>query len=191
MSGKASSGTGKIVLTVVLILIALAAVIIGYRAMHIKKVSAEADDVLKTMYEIVPELGDEDSVQSGDGKDPLPAVPINEIDIIGCLEAPSIDLMVPVTQKSEARAGFASYLDGSAVKGRLRLTGNRDDVFGSISKLKPGAKVAFTDMDGVRYSYRVLTQFHLKKWDKADYDIMLTYKVDDDTRFVVAANRIA
>lgn len=189
MSRKDSGGTGKIVLIVILVVIAAAALTAGYRAMHIKKVSAEADDVLRSMYEVVPGLGNENSVQSGDGKDPLPAVPINDIDIIGCLEVPSIDLTVPVTAKSEARAGFASYLDGSAVKGRLRLTGNRDDVFGRISKLKPGAKAAFTDMDGVRYSYRVLTQFHLKKWDRADYDLMLCYFTDDKTRFVVGLNR--
>ena len=74
---------------------------------------------------------------------------------------------------------------GSPAKGKFRIKGGRDDVFRKIEKAAPGDSVAFTDIDGVRYSYRVSTQFHLKDWDKADYDLMLCYESDEDTDFVL------
>ena len=188
MSGRSGRLTVKIIL-VLFIAAAMIAGLIGYRMMHMKKVSDEAEMVLQAMYQIVPDLGRETDVQSGDGQDPLPAMTINNIDIVGCLEVPSIDLTAPVTAKSEARAGFVYYVSGSAVKGGLMLSGSKGDVFSRIASLKPGSKAAFTDMDGVRYTYRVLTQFHLKKWDKADYDLMLYYNTDSKTRFVVGLNR--
>ena len=52
-----------------------------------------------------------------------------------------------------------------------------------------GDKVAFTDIDGVRYNYIVTTQFHLKDWDEADQDLMLCYKTDDNTQFVLGCKR--
>lgn len=175
---------------IILILAAVAAAaVLGYRTFRISRAHADADKVIERMKTIIPGLGIEDDASSGNGRDPLSVMTIENIDVVGCLEVPSIDLMVPVTARGKTRAGFASYLDGSAVKGRLRITGDRNDVFRKISGLKPGAAAAFTDMDGVRYKYSVLTQFHLKKWDKADYDLMLCYETDKKTRFVVGLNR--
>lgn len=185
---KKRSGTFKLVI-VIMIAAAIAAAIIGYRLMHQKQASGDADKVIETMKTLIPGLGVETDEAFGDGRDPLSVMTINGVDVVGCLEVPSIDIMSPVAAKGVKEAGFVSYLSGSPVKGRFRLSGNRNDIFRKLSKLKPGSKVFFTDIDGVRYRYSVLTQFHIKKWDKADYDIMLTYKTDDDTRFVVACNR--
>ena len=179
----------KKIVIVLIVIITVIAAIFWSRAVKIEKAGDEADRVLESMYELVPGLSDDSYADSGEGKDPLPAVTINGIDIIGCLKVPSLDLIVPVTAKSEARTGFAAYLDGSAVKGKLRLTGERDDVFRKIQRLRPGDKASFTDMDGVRYTYSVLTQFHLKNWDEADYDLMLCYESDDKTMFVVGLIR--
>ena len=35
------------------------------------------------------------------------------------------------------------------------------------------------------YPMEALTQFHLKEWDEADNDLMLCYKTDDNTEFVL------
>ena len=187
---KHRSGTFKIVIIVIVIAAAIAAAVTGYMLMHRKQASGDAEKVLETMRSLIPGLGVDTEEGSGDGRDPLSVMTVDSIDIVGCLEIPSIDLMAPVTAKTVNKPGFARFLSGSAVKGRLRLSGSRNDVFSNLAKVRPGSKVIFTDVDGVRYIYSVLTQFHLKKWDKAEYDLMLTYKVDDDTRFVVGCTRI-
>jgi sortase (surface protein transpeptidase) len=184
------NNTFKIVVLVILIIAAAAGGFMGYRYMHKKNASGEADNVLATLKQVIPMLGKETDVSMGDGRDPLPIFEVNGIDIVGCLEIPSIDLMVPVTSKGDSKAGFAAVLSRSPVKGRFGLTGSKKDVFSRLASVKPGDNVAFTDMDGVRYTYSVTTQFHLKKWDKADNDLMLSYKVDDDTRFVVGCKRL-
>lgn len=181
----------KKIIVLIMIAAALAAAIIGYRYMHQQKDQSLADEVLETMQIMIPGLGTETDAHTGDGKDPLPVIIINNIDIVGCLEIPSIDIMAPVKSKGESIDGFVTYTSGSAVKGKLFLYGRKNDVFKKLAALKPGEKVSFTDVNGIRYNYRVLTQFHLKKWDKAkaEYDMMLYYKTDDDTRFVVGLER--
>ena len=67
--------------------------------------------------------------------------------------------------------------------------GGSGDVFSRLSKGKPGERVIFTDMDGVRYEYTITTQFHLKDWAKADNDLMLCYKTDSDTKFVLGCTK--
>lgn len=170
---------------VLVLLIAAVLAFGGYRLLTIQRASSEAEKVLESMYKLIPGLGVETEASTGRGRDPLAALSINEIDIVGCIEAPSIDLMAPVTAAGYEEEGFATYVSGSPVKGHLRLIGGRDDVFRKISKAKPGDTVAFTDIDGVRYRYRVTTQFHLKKWDEADHDLMLCYRTDDQTQFVL------
>ena len=93
--------------------------------------------------------------------------------------------MVPVTVKDQGGDGFASVVSGSPVKGKFMLEGDRDTTFVKLAKAQPGAKVVFTDIDGVRYNYTVTTQFHLKDWDEAENDLMVTYRSDDQTRFVL------
>lgn len=180
------------IIVLIVIAAALAAAIMGYRYLIQKPDHSSADDVLETMLYMIPGLGTETDVHTGDGKDPLPVLIINNIDIVGCLEIPSIDLMAPVKSKGKSIDGFVTYKSGSAVKGKLFLYGRKNDVFKKLATLKPGTKVAFTDVNGVRYGYKVLTQFHLKKWDKAkaEYDLMLYYKTDDDTLFVVGLERV-
>ena len=149
----------------------------------------KAEKAVEAMKVLIPGLGFDTENASGDGRDPLPVMNVESIDVVGCLEIPDIDVMAPVAAKGVKEKGFVNYRSGSPVRGRFRLSAGRNGVFAKISKLKPGSVLTFTDADGVRYKYSVITQFHLKKWDKADYDLMLTYKVDDDTRFVVGCKR--
>ena len=63
-------------------------------------------------------------------------------------------------------------------------------MFRRIAGLSPGDRVTFTDVDGVRYGYEVMTQYHLKKWDEGDNDLLVCYESDDDTYFVVGCSAI-
>lgn len=173
---------------IILLIVVTAAAYSGYRYFQLKSATAHADAVLDTLRTVIPGLGEDSGMSTGQGRDPLPSLIVDEKDIVGCIEIPSIDLMAPVTAQGQEEEGFATIVSGSPVKGKLRLTGNRHDVFRKISRAKPGDKVAFTDIDGVRYNYTVTTQFHLKDWDEADNDLMLCYESDEQTDFVLGCS---
>ena len=182
---KGNAGIKSILKISIVLLIIAALGYSGYTYFHIQQSGKHAAEVLSKMENIIPNLGVDTGMSKGLGRDPLPVISIDQIDIAGCIEVPSINLMAPVTAEGYEEEGFATIAGGSPVKGNFKLTGGRDDVFRKLSKAKPGDTVAFTDVDGVRYNYRVLTQFHLKEWDEADNDLMLCYKTDDNTEFVL------
>ncbi len=178
-------GNKPVRLTVMLLIIAALA-FGGYRIYQVRQASQQANEVLKVMYDMIPGLGTDTGVSTGRGRDPLPALSISGIDIVGCIEIPALDLMAPVTAHDYETDGFITMVSGSPVKGKFRLTGRREDVFSKLSDANPGDKVIFTDIDGVRYTYDVVTQFHLKDWDEATNDLMLCYDTtDSQTQFVL------
>ena len=181
----------RIILLLVVVLLVASAAIGGYAVYERQQAGGQAKATLDVMREVIPNFGVDTGAATGMGRDPLAALSIDEIDIIGALEIPSINLLAPVTAKGYEEEYFATWMDGSPVKGHFRIIGGRDDVFRKLSKVKPGAVVTFTDIDGIRYSYQVTTQFHLKNWDEADHDLMLCYETDSKTRFVVGCAMMA
>ena len=181
---KQKRSSNRIKIAACLILITLAA-FAGWKIYGDMSGSSKAGRVMKTLYEIVPGLGTDNGSQRGAGRETLSAVSIEGLDIVGVIEIPALDIMVPVTGKGCDEEFFVSWLDGSPVKGQLRLAGGRNDIFRNLAKLQPGDNVSFTDIEGVRYDYRVMTQFHIKKWDEADNALQLCYETDSDTYFVV------
>ena len=157
----------------------------GYLIRHQNAQKKQAQDVLETMKTLIPGLGEEMEGSGTMGRDPLVSISISENDIVGYLELPALDLKAPVLAKGSKKAFFATWKSGSPVKGKFRLTGGHRDIFQNLAKAKPGDKVIFTDVDGVRYVYDVTTQYHLKDWAKADNDLLLCYTVDKDTDFVL------
>ena len=151
----------------------------------------KAQETIETLKTMIPGLGVDSDVVTGLGRDPLAYLSIDGIDIVGVLEIPSLDIMAPVTgQAVDDEEYFAKWLDGSPVKGHFRISGGRDDLFRRLASLKPGDRVVFTDIDGVRYGYEVLTQYHLKRWDEGDNELLLCYETDEDTYFVVGCSMI-
>ena len=184
MSSRA--GRKKRISVIVILAIVAAIAAGGYLAMHMQQSNQKSREVMKTLEELIPELTQEDAgISSGIGRDPLAALSIEGIDIVGCLQIPALNLSVPVTGKDLEQPFFATWVSGSPVQGAFRITGGRDDTFHSLSKAKPGDTVTFTDIDGVRYAYEVTTQYHLKDWAEADNDLLLCYPTDDKTDFVV------
>ena len=141
--------------------------------------------VMAKLEEIIPNLGVDTDESTGAGRDPLAAGSVDGIDIVGVLEIPALNINAPVTGQSDHEEFFASWLSGSPVQGHFQVLGGKDDLFRKLSKLKPGDRVYFTDIDGVRYRYEVTTQYHLKKWDVGENDMQLCYETDNDTYFVV------
>ncbi len=184
------------VIIAALLLGAVSAAAFWYGSLRIRAAESEAEAVLSRMEEAVPELIESPSAAEGAGKggaeggDPLAVMSISGVDVVGCIEVPALGLRVPVTAKGIKKEGFARYVSGSPVRGRLRIFGGRRDAFGEIDKVRPGERAVFTDMEGARYTYGAVTQFHLKKWDRQTYDLMLCYRTDGDTSFVAAFRRI-
>ena len=177
---------GKSILRITIVLLIIAALCLGgWKYMQAKEAGGRAEQVLRTMYDLIPGLGVDSGTSTGRGRDPLVALSIQDIDIVGCLEIPALDIMVPVTAKGYEQAGFVSVVSGSPVKGNFRLIGSREDALKDLAEADPGDNVIFTDTDGVRYAYRVVTQFHLKSWDEADNDLMICYETDSQTQFVL------
>lgn len=175
----------RVVKLIAVLLLIAAAGYCGYKYYQARTGAEHADAILETMKTVIPDLGVDTGSSTGRGRDPLPELVIDDKPVVGCLEVPAIDVMVPVTAPEYEEAGFAAAIGGSPVKGAFQLEGSQEDIFSELSKLKPGDTAAFTDIDGVRYNYRVTTQFHLKDWDEADQDLMLCFRTDNDTMFVV------
>lgn len=175
----------KLIRRIVALLAAAAVCMVGWWLYNGQQGSVKADTIMKTLSEIVPGLGDDNAVSTGVGRDPLAAISIEGIDIVGVLEIPALNINAPVTSKDYSEEYFASWLDGSPVQGHFKVVAGRDDLFRKLPKLKPGDRVSFTDVDGVRYEYTVTTQYHLKKWDMGENEMQLCYETDSDTYFVV------
>ena len=178
----------KIIKTVICLVLIASAAFAGWKYYSGKQGSERSRSVMNTLNDIIPGLGEDTGVQNGVGQDPPAAVSIEGIDIIGVIEIPALDISAPVTGKDYREEYFASWLDGTPVQMNFKVTGGKDDIFRKISRLQPGDKVIYTDIDGVRYTYAVTTQYHLKKWDEGDNDLMLCYESDSDTYFVVGCN---
>lgn len=173
------------IIWILVLLLAAAGAGGGYYFYQNHHTGQQADQVLDAMYDLVPHLGDETGASTGPGRDPLAAMSIDGMDIVGCLSIPALEITAPVAAKGVEAMNFATWYDGSPVTGLFRITGGREDLFLNLASLKPGDRVTFTDMDGVQYRYMVTTQYHLKNWDEGDNDLMLSYETDDKTHFVV------
>ena len=172
-----------------ILIIALAAAVVliwaGCRFYMEKQADSRSREVLDKMETLIPGMTGDEDFTSEAGRDPLAALSIDGIDIVGCLEIPSLSLKTPVTGKNTDERGFITWISGSPVKGKFRLSGSSRDVFRDLTDAKPGAEVLFTDVDGIKYRYKVTTQYHLKNWDKADNDLLLCYESDKNTDFVL------
>lgn len=187
---KKRSGKKRIIILVIVVLLLAALAFGGYQFFMGKKVSnTQSAQVMKELERLIPNLGDSSEGFKGLGREPLAALSIDGIDIVGVLEIPSLDLEAPVTAKDNDIEFFTTWVSGSPVKGTFRIKGGRDDVFLKLAKAKPGDMVAFTDVDGVRYEYTVTTQYHLKDWAEADNDLLLCYHVDEQTDFVLGCTK--
>ena len=183
---KRRTGTSRIIIIAATIAIIGLIAYVGYDYCSGSRGDHKAQRTIETLEGIIPGLGVDTDVATGTGRDPLASVSIDGVDIVGVLEVPSLDIMAPVMSSAQDdEEYFAKWIDGSPAKGHFMIQGGRDDVFRKIPDLRPGDRVIFTDVDGIRYSYEVKTQYHLKKWDEGDNEMLLCYKSDDDTYFVV------
>lgn len=171
--------------TIAVILIAVGLLRGGYLIREQKKGKKEAQEVIEVMKTLIPGLGTENESSGSLGRDPLAVLSVNDTDVVGCLEIPTLDVTAPVLNKKNKKSYCITWVSGSPVKGEFRLSGGRHDIYRNLAAANPGDKVFFTDIDGTCYVYEVTTQYHLKDWAKADNDLLLCYPVDENTDFVL------
>ena len=176
--------TKKRILTTVIIIIAAIAAFAVFSIVSQKQSSTEANKVLEAMEKMIPYLDSEQHL-TGMGREDLAVISVNDVDVVGVIEIPSLDLRAPVASTGVTREYFATLVEGSPTRGYMRITGDKNDVFSNLADGKPGERVTFIDVDGIGYDYTITTQVHLKNWDEADYDLLLTYRTDKDTEFVL------
>ena len=200
-TNRKSNGISGIIKILAVIILTASLAILGYRLHSSNTSDAKAERVMTQLENIVPGIGQDTGISTGLGREPLAAVSIEGTDIVGVLEVPSLDIFAPVKSSGTAftedndRASdydieqwFATYIGGSPVRGHFMIAAGRLDLFSSLASLSPGDRVSFTDIDGTRYNYQVTTQYHLKKWDTGENELMLCYETDSDTYFVVGCN---
>ncbi|MDY3238660.1 MAG: sortase [Anaerovoracaceae bacterium] len=91
----------------------------------------------------------------------MPVETIDGLDYIGTLEIPSLDLELPVLSEwnyPNLRVAPCRYV-GSAYQGNLIIAAhNYPSHFGNLKHLQEGEIVRFTDVDGNRFTYKVVVR---------------------------------
>ena len=189
---KKRNGNRIPVLMIIGILLLLAAVgTYGYKFVTGMMAAGEADKVIEKMAQIVPQYEDGDAEATGQGEDPLPVVEISGCDFVGYLELPpsegSSDVRkIPVASAEHDGSKFAFRESGSPVKGKFKIGGrDQKSALGALDEIKPGDKITFVDMNGIRYPYMVSGMGSVKKWDGVDHDLILYTGISRNVMFAV------
>ena len=77
-----------------------------------KQDNEESRAVIESMEELIPYFGTDNEFSSGMGRDPLPVMTVNGVDIVGAIEIPALDLRAPVTDKGVKKKYFARWTGG-------------------------------------------------------------------------------
>lgn len=91
----------------------------------------------------------------------MPKVKIDEVEYVGILEIPSLEISLPVCAEwsYENLASSPCRFTGTAYQGGFVICAhNYISHFGQLKELQTGDKVFFTDMDGNCFEYEVAAQ---------------------------------
>lgn len=168
------------------ILLAAACGLAGFRVLTGFLAQERSADVMETLRSIVPQYDNDAAEATGRGEDPLPMVEIDGTSFVGYIEAPDHDIEVPVAGTDHEGTKFAFQESGSPVRGRFVVAGR--DVKGalaSIDELKPGERVTFVDVNGVRYTYKITGMGSVKEIEDIDHDLVIHRGVSRNISFAV------
>lgn len=146
-----------------LLLIAAALFLTGFNLYDEHRAECSVDGVLQQMMlQETPVLREgeiPDYILNPDME--MPVETIDVLDYIGTLEIPSLDLVLPVLSEwnyPNLRVAPCRYV-GSAYQGNLIIAAhNYPSHFGNLKHLQEGEMVRFTDVDGNRFTYKVVVR---------------------------------
>ena len=190
-----------------LLLMAAALVLTGYNVWDGLRAGQEAGETAAQLEELLPEPARAESALPGETEIPdcqlnpkmeMPAVTVDGEDYIGLLSIPALELELPVLGEwsyDGLKTAPCRYA-GSAYSGGLIIAGhNYAAHFGTLSRLREGDAILFTDMDGNAFSYEtaaleVLSGSDVEGMESGGWDLTLfTCTADGRNRVTVRAVR--
>ncbi|MGN0362365.1 MAG: sortase [Bilifractor sp.] len=199
-----------------LLLLAAALALVLYNIRESQLAGERSAEVLDLLEQQIPETPDcdvsdsEDSEKSiGDGNDSeesilkdrqMPTIEINGYRYIGYLECPSIGLRLPVMEDwdySRLKIAPCRY-SGSVYRNDLVIAGhNYARHFSPLRWQEIGTEIDFTDVDGIRYTYRISdietispTDIQDMVQDSSDWDLTLfTCTISGQARYTIRCVR--
>ena len=160
---RARKKVSSILIVTGLLLIAAALFLTGFNLYDEHRAERSVDHVLEQMKpQETPVLREgeiPDYILNPDME--MPVETIDGLDYIGTLEIPSLDLELPVLSEwnyPNLRVAPCRYV-GSAYQGNLIIAAhNYPSHFGNLKHLQEGEIVRFTDVDGNRFTYKVVVR---------------------------------
>ncbi len=182
------AGRTLLILGIVLILAAGGFLLHDY--LKTRAGASRAEDVVRTMQQLVPQYDEDDPAATGRGEDPLPVLEVDGTGFVGTLKIPSLSMEIPVAAEEPQKADFAFRRSGSPVKGRFCVEGrDRKGSLASLKDLSPGASITFVDVNGVRYRYLVTGAGSVSTLRGLDHDLILCFPLGSDRWYAAFATQ--
>jgi len=166
----------RVLVLVGLLLILAGLVRYGVAAQESGRAETAVKDSVPQLRQEMPKQIDVETAQdpTEEPKQEMPEVKIDGTVYIGIVEIPALELELPVISSwSNANAKIAPCrYSGSVIQEDLIVCAhNYDSHFGRLERLSGGDRVCFTDMEGIRYVYRVT---ELQTLESTDVEEMLS-----------------
>ena len=197
---KSGNGNRRIVRLIAVLLILAAAAYGVYAYLELQRAEKHANEVLGKMKTMIPGLGTDTGISTGQGRDPLVSLSIDGIDIVGCIEMPSVNLMAPVATSGYEEEGFTEQI---SVNGKTYYVSEDDaerwnEEVSKYSDPDDETTSKYTDENGNEYYIIILYVDWLydESGNVSDdfslYEDELSYVFDyksihksDDTRYII------
>lgn len=182
----------RVLIIIGALLIVSAVGLLVFRNVFISSSISKAESVVATLAELVPQVNDAtfDDRKNTD----MPAAQIDGSDYIGMLEAKDFQIKLPICSngrqpesKSMPYRYSGSIYDGSLVLGGEDYKGQ----FEFLTKIDERHLITITDLDGNRYTYKMIFVERMKNCntdtlDTAEADLTLFSKNTSSRNWIVA-----
>lgn len=201
---------GIIFVTLGVVLILSALLLSLYNGFEDRRAGQQAESLMDDIHSVMTAETDttskptESEIETTETQETLPAempvVMIDGYEYIGYISIPDLDLELPVMAEwdySRLKIAPCRHFGSSRTDDLVIAAHNYKTHFGSLSKLKSGAEVIFTDMDGIENRYVLMKDPETLAPDAVDavqnsgYDLVLyTCTPGGATRVVVFCDRV-
>lgn len=201
---------GIIFVTIGVVLILSALLLFFYNGFEDRRAGQQAESLMDDIYSAIAEETDpttkpteieiEITEPAETLPDEMPVVMIDGYEYIGYLSIPDLELELPIMAEwdySRLKIAPCRHFGSSRTDDLVIAAHNYKTHFGSLSKLRSGAEVIFTDMDGIENRYVLVRGPETLAPDAVDavqnsgYDLVLyTCTPGGATRVVAFCDRI-
>ncbi|MBQ3081387.1 MAG: hypothetical protein IJC49_02940 [Clostridia bacterium] len=168
-----------ICLMVGVFLLALSAVYGVFRLVSVNSANSDNKKIVALAEDLLPPIKDSFPEERGNGV--MPSTELFGVNVLGIIEMPHHKAKLPVTTLWSDRASqsIPCRYDGNVYAKNLIIGGSdAKGQFDFVSKISVENVLRFTDMEGNRYTYKVISikhssEFNAKKWQENESDLTL------------------